>query len=135
MARVAGCRRAETSSAEPRSRFDDGGEEGGEAVPRDLDTDAEQNEGDDAEDSVGRGGRDPLCDFGGVGVAEVTEDAESNDGKKYADVGQNVVGKILIRDVRGDCEQCNEGARPRGDGKGERIEDARLEMAVSGSPL
>jgi hypothetical protein len=33
--------------------MDDAGEEGDEAVPGDLDADAEENEGDDAQDSVG----------------------------------------------------------------------------------
>jgi hypothetical protein len=33
--------------------MDNAGEEGDEAVPSDLDADAEEDEGDDAEDSVG----------------------------------------------------------------------------------
>ena len=42
-----------------------------EAVPCDLDADAEEDKGDDAKDSVGGGGRDGVGDPGGVGVAEI----------------------------------------------------------------
>ena len=56
--------------------------------------------------------RDFLGDLGGVGVTEITQHADDNDGKKYAEVGQNVVGKIFVRDVRGDGEQRDERARP-----------------------
>ena len=92
-----------------------------------------QNEGDHAQDSVGRGGRDFLGDPGGVGVAEIDQNAEDNDREKYAKVGQDVVGQVLVRDVRGDGEQCDERARPRGDGKGEGIEDSLFEMAGVGN--
>ncbi len=113
---------------DPALGFDDGGEEGGEAIPGDLDADAEQNEGDHAQDSVGGGGRNYFCDLGSVGVAEINQHAEDNYRKKHSEMRQEIVGKILVRDVCGDGEQPHEGARPRGDGKGEGVEDAFFKM-------
>ena len=102
----------ELNSQSPTSWLNDGGDEGGEAVPGDLDADAEQNECDDAEDSVGRGGRDLLGDPGGVGIAEIDQNAEDNHGKKYAQVRKKVMGENFVMDVCGDGEQCDERARP-----------------------
>ena len=82
---------------------------------------------------MGRRGWDLLGDPGGVGVAEIDQNAEDNDSDKYAKVGQDVVGQVLFRDVRGDGEQCDKRARPRGDGKGEGIEDSLFEMTCIGN--
>ena len=71
--------------------MEDAGEQGDEAVPGDLDADAEQDEGNDALDSVGGGGGDVLGEAGCVGVAEVDREAEHEDGDEQAGVGEQVV--------------------------------------------
>ena len=50
---------------------EDGGQQVGEAVPCDLDANAEEDEGYNAQDAVGGGGTDYLSDFWGITVAEI----------------------------------------------------------------
>src|ERR1700722_5375066 len=77
-------------------RLDDRREQGREPIPCDLDADAEQDEGDHAQDSMRRGGRDLLGDYGCVGVAEITKHAENHDGEKHSEVRKNVVSEVSI---------------------------------------
>jgi len=93
-----------------------------EPVPCDLNADAEEDEGYDAQDAVGGGGRDGARDFGGVGVAEIDEAAERDGGDEEADVSEDGVGDRWLRGVDGEGEHDDDAAWACGDGKGERIE-------------
>src|ERR1700742_3867934 len=57
-----------------------GWDENLDAIPGDLDPDAEEDECHDANDSVSRGGRNGANDLGCVGVAEVDTRAKDHDG-------------------------------------------------------
>src|SRR5208283_4283648 len=104
-----------------KSWMDDLADEHRQAVPGDLDADAEEDEGDDAEDSVGGGGGDALGDARGVGVAEVDDGAEQEDGDHEAGVGEEVLGDGALRGAGAEGEHEDDASGAGGDGEGEGV--------------
>ena len=86
-------------------RLDDRGQQHGEAVPCDLDANAEQNKRNHAQDAVRSGRRNSLGDLGGIGVAEINQRADHDHCEKYPKVGQNISRDDFVGDVRGEGQQ------------------------------
>ena len=84
---------------------------------------------DDAQDSVGCGGRDVARDAVRVRVAEVDGEAQDEDGDQQAGVGEQVVADRTLRGVRGEREHDDDAAGAGGDGKGEGVEDLLPQIA------
>src|ERR1700744_2781865 len=89
-----------------------------DAVPGNLDTDAKQDESDDAKDSMGSGWRDGAGDLRGVGVTEVDTGAEHNGGDKQAGVGEYGVGDGVLMSVDAEGEHDDDATGPGSDGEG-----------------
>src|ERR1035441_4178864 len=98
-------------------------EQGYQAVPGNLDADAEQDEGYDAQDSVRRRRRNVPRDSVRVRIAEVDGEAERQDGEEQPGVGEQVVPDGPLRGVRREGEHDHDAAGAGGDGKGEGVED------------
>jgi len=96
------------------SGFENLSEQNGKTVPRDLDADAKQDEGYDAQDAVRGIGRNDLGDPGCIGIAEVDQQTEDNDGEEDSDVGENVFCDNPFRDMRSKGEDGNQSARAGG---------------------
>ncbi len=104
-----------------------------DAIPADLNSDAEEHEGDDAQDAVGSGWGDTFRDFWCVGVAEEYQDAEGDDGEEDGRVGEYVFAHAFHRGVRAEGEHDHDAAGIDGDRECEWVEDFFAELAVNGA--
>ncbi len=66
-----------------------------------------------------------------VGVAEVHQGAEDDDGDQDADVAEDVARQVAIGDLGGQGEHDDQCSRAGGDGKGEGIERLLFEGALA----
>jgi hypothetical protein len=103
-----------------------------DAIPGYLDTDAEQDEGDDAENSVSGLRRDVPSDAGGVAVTEEDEEAEDENGGQDGTVREDVFRERFGRGVGAEGEHDDDAGGVDGDGKGEGVKDFLIDVAVSG---
>jgi hypothetical protein len=99
-----------------------------EPVPGDLYADAEKDEGDDAKDAVRGGGRDVAGDLWGVGIAEIDQSAQYDDGDEESDVRENLIAERRLRGVNAQREHDDDAAGASRDGEGERIERLLLQL-------
>ena len=99
-----------------------------DAVPCDLDADAEEDKGDDAKDSVDCGGRDGVSDLWSVGVAEIDRAAENDGSDEEADVCQDGFSDAGLGGVDAEGEHDDDASGTGGDGEGEGVEGFTLEV-------
>jgi hypothetical protein len=97
------------------------------AVPGDLRSNAEQNEGDHAQNAVDGLAGNPGSEAGRVGIAEIDSDAVQDNGGNNPGVRQRSGEERLLGGVGAQRECDSECAWPGGDRKGEGIENFFVE--------
>jgi len=107
-------------------------EQAAEAVPCDLDADAEQDEGDNAKDTVGGGGRDGAGDLRRIGVAEIDASTEHDGSEEQTEVRDDGLADGGVGGVDAEREHDDDAAGAGGDGEGEGVKGFLLEAVNLG---